>query len=198
MFLLRLASGPREGLPQDGNEGSGIPPGKNEELQASECHMLPSHPTLSLFGPWPPAPKSLSQKLYPVLAKVPFLHWPELWNVSLTRHLQLPTRSSKNRSSGSISLPFLLPPAQLFPGLPQTAPQYGLFKDPPLYPHWHWCRHYFSVSPQLHPSLHLLTAETEVGWYTFRCPCYLLHEQQKDICQGAAKRRKATRGSHGN
>lgn len=98
------ASGPGGDLPQDGNKGSGLVPTsfqgreRNSKKVSATC-FLPTPP--SLFGPWPPAPKSFSHMLHPILAKALFLHWPEVGNVGLARHPQSPTHSSKNRPSSA-------------------------------------------------------------------------------------------------
>lgn len=125
VFSLKWASGPGEVLPQDGNEHSGPVPisllgrERNSRKVSATC-FLPTPP--SLFGPWPPAPKLLSQMLHPVLAKALFLHRPEVGNVGLARHPQSPTHSSKNRASSStfLALPrsLLLSCSQAFPSQP--------------------------------------------------------------------------------
>lgn len=142
MLLLGWASEPGEGLPQDCNQGSGpvptiLPGRKRNSKQVSAKCFLPIPP--SLFAAWPPAPKSLSQMLYPALARTLILHWPEVGNVGLARHLQSPTHSSNNIpfSSAFSILPTLFCSIISSPSLPMSL-QHGLFKGPPLSPHWHW------------------------------------------------------------
>lgn len=141
MLLLGWASKPGEGLPQDCNEGSGpvrttLPGRERNSKQVSAKCFLPTPP--SLFTAWPPAPKSLSQMLHPALARTLILHWPEVGNVGLARHLQSPTHSSKNIPSSYAFSILPTPSCSIVPrpSLPVSL-QHGLFKGPPLLSHWH-------------------------------------------------------------